>query len=659
MRLELKACGRLLGLLCAVLLLLGANTSAAEVGDDTKVASHRPDAIVHTAWLDDPKSTLTPKDALAGEWTAYRGILARGYVQSTTWVRLRIDPSLAGPGSLSTDRRLVLRIEPSQLDQVVAYRTPDLGHPLAIVGDTVEPSRQPRGWLVHSVVIPDSVEAFDLLLQIRNQGAHTIHFTLHRWDDALDQDMWATFRLLAYMVFATTVVMWSASFWLRRRDVPLAIFVANQLLGMVFMAAHMGLMRLWASDWIRPEAIDLIAAVGLQTFTLAQVGFHVLLLPGLGAREPDRRWIRWLLLQPAVALILMAAGFRQLGLQLSVSTGIIAMPILLVVAVRCRHEAAGPSSALLPWYRIYLISTYTALFAITVPQVLMVLGLKRREEPDFYWFLIYNIVGTLLMSGLLWYRARQVEAERLPMKQALAEANRLEQLQRARASEQSDLVTMLVHELRTPLSVVSLSVGRMPPGQSMRELALQSVSAMSDVIERCAEIARFDDISNRDIVRSLTEQMDAIAMLRECASLQASADRININAQAKLPECFTDSQMVRMILNNLLDNALKYSPESSRVNLSARSEQREGCQGIVIQVSNAVGRAGRPDPNRVFKKYHREQQARYRSGSGLGLYLSSRIAARNGVALKLLPGAEVIFEFWIPCIPPIDSGRTV
>jgi signal transduction histidine kinase len=54
---------------------------------------------------------------------------------------------------------------------------------------------------------------------------------------------------------------------------------------------------------------------------------------------------------------------------------------------------------------------------------------------------------------------------------------------------------------------------------------------------------------------------------------------------------------------------------------------------------------------RLFEKYHRGERARHRSGSGLGLYLSRRLAYRLGGELLLRDGPDdqVCFELWVPC----------
>ena len=291
------------------------------------------------------------------------------------------------------------------------------------------------------------------------------------------------------------------------------------------------------------------------------------------------------------------------------------------------------------------------MLALTLPQVLSILGAFVRPDPDFNWFLTYSLVSALLMGGLLRYRQLQLEWQRRELNRSLAEAQRQEQMQRARAAEQSDLITMLTHELKTPLSVASLSLFPGGPGPAMRERALRAVSAIQTVIDRCAQIASFDEDTQADQSRTFAQAVAPDAVLREAVALQTGAERVDLVVPTPLPVCTLDPQKLRLILSNLLDNALKYSPPESRVTVWAQAVQGKEGMGVAFEVANAVGRAGRPDAQRLFEKYHRGALARHRSGSGLGLYLSHRLAARLSGTLTLRETEDVRFALWIPCDP--------
>jgi signal transduction histidine kinase len=117
-----------------------------------------------------------------------------------------------------------------------------------------------------------------------------------------------------------------------------------------------------------------------------------------------------------------------------------------------------------------------------------------------------------------------------------------------------------------------------------------------------------------------------------------------------LPAVNSDSQLLRIILVNLINNAIKYSAPETEIELSAIPFEEYGKSGILISIQNQPGTAGLPDPKQVFDKYYRSSGAYGMTGSGLGLYLVHSITdllggrvAYDGVQEK------VRFTLWIPC----------
>jgi signal transduction histidine kinase len=84
------------------------------------------------------------------------------------------------------------------------------------------------------------------------------------------------------------------------------------------------------------------------------------------------------------------------------------------------------------------------------------------------------------------------------------------------------------------------------------------------------------------------------------------------------------------------------------------AEVLDGQAGVVVQVSNQIGDAGAPDPDRVFTKYYRSKRAHRKPGSGLGLFLVARWVQALGGKVEFgvsqtTAGAQTItFSVWVP-----------
>jgi signal transduction histidine kinase len=176
----------------------------------------------------------------------------------------------------------------------------------------------------------------------------------------------------------------------------------------------------------------------------------------------------------------------------------------------------------------------------------------------------------------------------------------------------------------------------------MQGHARNALEAMGRVIDHCAQAVRMDDPDVPLVPR-------ACALLAEVRQLQDGATepaRIEIVGGADLPSILVDPRVLAVIVNNLLENALRYSPAGSRVVLEL-SREAGVCQRV--RVRNELLNNDAPDPQLLFQKYYRSEAARRVSGTGLGLHLSRLLARRLGGELSYEAGPEqAVFVLRLP-----------
>lgn len=211
--------------------------------------------------------------------------------------------------------------------------------------------------------------------------------------------------------------------------------------------------------------------------------------------------------------------------------------------------------------------------------------------------------------------------------------------------EQDRFLGMLSHELKTPLATISMALGNMQLPNFINQPIRRSITAMTDVIERCLQA---DRLSNNRITPSL-HPCNLKQILLSVGDACADPVAVDINVD-DMPDGFrSDPQLIQTIVSNLIDNAIKYKSENSPVNCTATRLTVHGRQGISIQVRNTPGPAGLPSPDKVFEKYYRSPKAKGQTGSGLGLYISQGFAKKLGGTLRYTNNNnQACFELWIP-----------
>jgi two-component system sensor histidine kinase KdpD len=231
-----------------------------------------------------------------------------------------------------------------------------------------------------------------------------------------------------------------------------------------------------------------------------------------------------------------------------------------------------------------------------------------------------------------------VSIERISLARGLAEARVLAETERLRAA----LLTSISHDLRTPLASIIGTVS-----------SLRSFADKYDAADRDELLATLESEAERlnrfvgnllDMTRLESGAIDLKFDLADVAEIIGAAlersgailanHRIEVSIAPDLPMLRLDPILFEQILFNLLDNAAKYAPPGSRIDLKARKE------GDVVAVEVIDEGPGIPpeDLERIFDKFYRVQaQDRRRAGTGLGLAIcrgfieaqGGRIEARN------------------------------
>ncbi|WP_162301320.1 ATP-binding protein [Nitrincola tibetensis] len=215
--------------------------------------------------------------------------------------------------------------------------------------------------------------------------------------------------------------------------------------------------------------------------------------------------------------------------------------------------------------------------------------------------------------------------------------------------EQQQFMRMVTHEFRTPLTVIQtgfeLLALQTDPEQKAKTLKKQS-QATSQLIE-LVNNALVQDRFENSAWRQHSEWIETEEVMR---SLKAYADTIcsksfMIDIQVESKKFLGDKQLLLIALNNLVDNAVKYSPQGGTLQLGASSFE----QGVLFRVKDqGIGIPLEQQPT-IFGKYQRGVVEGV-SGFGLGLYIVQRIVHLHNGRIELISaeGKGSEFKLWLP-----------
>jgi two-component system, OmpR family, sensor histidine kinase MprB len=210
---------------------------------------------------------------------------------------------------------------------------------------------------------------------------------------------------------------------------------------------------------------------------------------------------------------------------------------------------------------------------------------------------------------------------------------------------QRRLVADASHELRTPLTAVRTNVdllreGKLPAEEAQRALAEASVEldALTRLVSDLVELARGEE---RKLSLEDVQLDDLVAATVERA--QARAPQVTFVTALSPTHVVADPALLERAVSNLLDNAVKYSPDGAPIEVSVRS-------GEVIVADHGPGIADEDLP-RVFDRFYRAATARSKPGAGLGLAIVREAAeAHGGKATAESSAAGARFRLVLPTV---------
>jgi two-component system sensor histidine kinase KdpD len=224
----------------------------------------------------------------------------------------------------------------------------------------------------------------------------------------------------------------------------------------------------------------------------------------------------------------------------------------------------------------------------------------------------------------------------------------------------NSLLSTVSHDLRTPLSTITGAAGLLVEGKerldepSRDELALSIVDEadrLNRLVGNLLELTKLEAGAIRPTAEAQPiEEVIGVVLARLGRRLEGR--RIETDVPAELPPVAIDGLLIQEVLVNLLDNAVKFSPPDSTIDISA------AVAGESLAVSVADRGSGIPTGSeaKLFDKFFRAE-GETRSGSGIGLAICRGIVELHGgrIVAENRPGGGAVFRFTLPTAESLEK----
>ncbi|MEA2236972.1 MAG: hypothetical protein QOC81_1696 [Thermoanaerobaculia bacterium] len=296
---------------------------------------------------------------------------------------------------------------------------------------------------------------------------------------------------------------------------------------------------------------------------------------------------------------------------------------------------------------------------------LLILPLRTRRE----------MLGALVIAANDPDRA--MTDEKLPLAEVLAERAALaienaklytEQVDARRKVEdlsrlKDEFLSIASHELRTPVTSIKgytqlaktlIRENDLATSEEYLDVALDQIDRMSRLILELLDVSRIET-GRLEIRRDLIPWSTFVCDVVHRHHTAVSERRFQLNVPASNKRIVGDRDRLEQVLGNLMENAVKYSPDGSEITVSLDEKEDQ----LVTSVADRGIGIPTDELGQVFERFHRGRQVSSTNygGLGLGLYITKQIVERHGgtIWVESREGQGTTFSFTLPVATVVDQ----
>ena len=585
----------------------------------------------------------------AAQWLdfkPYSGELRLGFVQGETWIRLQIqaNASTVDAAQTPTGERLVLRVGPYSLDQLTFYAEQNGQWVAQQGGDRFVKSWKncPDDLYCFSFDAPKSspVTAY---LKVQTDTVRVVQAALVSSDEVMPETMARITRMTVSMTLGVALLVLSLAFLFLERSVLLHVFCWLQASAVFMIAANSGLLAQWL-PMLAAETVNHMSNLG----QVIRVPFVILLgWAALRACSPAPFYPK------AVVALLMVCGMNLLWLVTGHTDSALKINFV-VMWVNSIVQLWGVLSSqnFPPKLRTILLTGWSLFLVLTTLGVLATYGFSDVLEQ----ITVFQSTGDWRLNGVpigmavFWVVATEKsnrKIEKLKELQGFQMEAAQSQAHQENLKERRELIDMLTHELKTPLSTIKFALASLKMAAKVHGESIERVQRIDASVNRMDAMIEHVALSNkieRHDVRDSAETISAQELMNVVMQEYQDADRFELSIQQGA-SFLADPHFLALIVENLVSNAVKYST-GGKIKITIDNEVPAITS---FRISNRVAQERLPDENRLFERFYRHPGFQNSPGMGIGLSLVNSAAQKMGATVRYQQiDQDVIFEVRFP-----------
>jgi PAS domain S-box-containing protein len=250
------------------------------------------------------------------------------------------------------------------------------------------------------------------------------------------------------------------------------------------------------------------------------------------------------------------------------------------------------------------------------------------------------------LTQILEFEAQALEQQKLQL--ALQHEVELRQFR-------SQFMAMVSHEFRTPLTTIAMAVSNLELYSSRISeeakhdkfaLIQAQITHLTAMLSDISFLLKHDNAQLESKLQSLDFVLFCSRLVQEAQLRAQATHQLCFESQVPTLEIRGDEMLLRQALSNLLENAVKYSPEGGEIKVSLR------LQGEAARLEVQDNGIGIPESSlpQIFDPFYRADNVNEISGTGLGLAVTKRAVVMHGgeIQVRSTPGKGTIFSIDLP-----------